>query len=289
MAGYPDPRASPTITPFHVHAYLFGGSSRTLAGADPTECFTSLPAPADCVFHHHVHSFTPSSLPQAFGAANGAPQYLPGSLSASVWQQLGDAGVGGAPGITGRVLHAAGAMGNQLYVYGGVTAQGPVTELWAFNLFSETWAMVAPSSPAPAAGRVTGEVVGFHFYVYSQPPLGASTPGQLWRWRPAASAGGAPAAAGGYSAAFAAGHTAGIVIGILTGLANLYCLGLLVAHAGVSVLPEWAERLPGVGPLLAGGARARGAAPGFYSASGAAASAGGVQASGGGYAPPPDL
>lgn len=134
VAGYPEPRCSPTITPFHYRAFLFGGASRTLAGADPTECFRLLPAPADCLFHHHVYGFTPSSLPQAYGAANQMPNYYPNSLSASVWQQLGDAGINGAPGITGRVEHAAGAMGNQLFVYGGVTAKGPVSELWAYNL-----------------------------------------------------------------------------------------------------------------------------------------------------------
>jgi hypothetical protein len=306
VAGYPDPRVSPTITPFHHRAFLFGGASRTLLGADPTECFRSLPAPTDCFFHHHVHSLTPSSLPQPFGIPNGMPQYYPNSLSASVWQQLGAGGVNGLPGITGRVQHAAGAMGNQLYVYGGVTAAGPVSELWAYNLvricarappasllsalltapslfkqFSETWAMVAPSNPSPPLGFSAGEIVGSFFYVYSQPPLGSGTPGSLWRWRPAMAS--VPSSSGsGYSSALANGHTAGIVIGILIGLGNLYCLFALVGNAGVSLVPEWTGRLPVVGQYFGGGARG---APGFYSSSNA-----GVNAAGpGGYAPPPDL
>lgn len=159
VAGYPDPRVSPTITPFHSHAFLFGGSSRTLAGADPTECFRLLPAPADCIFHHHVHSFTPSSLPQAYGTANSMPNYYPNSLSASVWAQLGETGVNGAPGITGRVQHTAGAMGNQLYVYGGVTAQGPVSELWAYNLVR--WRPLTPLL-SPRAPRA--------FIIHAPPP-----------------------------------------------------------------------------------------------------------------------
>jgi hypothetical protein len=155
--------------------------------------------------------------------------------------------------------------------------------------------MVAPSSPSPSLGVVTGEVVGSHFYVYSQPPLGSGNPGTLWRWRPALTAGPGGAANGGaYNSATANGHTAGIVIGILTGLANLYCLVALVGNAGINLVPEWAERIPLVGPWLSGaggGGFPRGGPSGFYSANGGGGpgAAAGVGAAGGGYVAPPDL
>ena len=145
--------------------------------------------------------------------------------------------------------------------------------------------MVAPSNPSPPRlGMATGEVVGSHFYVYNQPPLGSTDAGSLWRWRPAMAA--PPAASGGYSAALATGHTAGIVIGILIGLGNLYILFALAGNAGASLVPEWAGRLPVVGALLGGGGGR--SAPGFYTA-GAPAVNSAAGAAGGGYAPPPDL
>lgn len=142
--------------------------------------------------------------------------------------------------------------------------------------------MVAPSNPSPPLlGMATGEVVGSHFYIYNQPPLGSSDPGSLWRWRPAMAP--PPAASGGCSAAIAAGHTAGIVIGILIGLGNLYILFALAGNAGASLLPEWAGRLPVVGAYLSAAGGGRAAAPGFYTASASAVN------TAGGYAAPPDM
>lgn len=54
-------------------------------------------------------------------------------MPASAWVRFGENGANGGPVPAGRVEHTAGAMGDQLYVYGGVTATGISNELWAYR------------------------------------------------------------------------------------------------------------------------------------------------------------
>ena len=137
-------------------------------------------------------------------------------------------------------------MGNQLYIYGGVTAQGISTELWAYNLVSQTWALVAPSSPAPGLPAGAGTTIGSHFYVWTQ-DRASSAPGQLWRWRPAPPSGFPQrSSSSGYTDATAAGHTAGIVLGLLLALGNLYVLARLAQNGSVDLLPGVISRLLGM-------------------------------------------
>jgi hypothetical protein len=181
--------------------------------------------------------------------------------------------------------HVAGARGDQLFVYGGFTASGATTELWAFNLISQSWAMVTPSSPAPGAatdlGYGVGAFLGRHLYHYAQaansngPIPGA---GQLWRWAPAASSGAAPAPEASSSANMAIinGHTAGIAITVL----------LCTAILAVSVLS--AQQL-GALPLGLGdccGASRKSVPSGFYVTSNSPNRA--AAAVNGGYVAPPD-
>ncbi len=284
VPGYPAPRIGSTITPFHTHAFLFGGVSRSDPAADPGECIYArdpTTAPKDCFFHSHVHGVQPSGMAGAVVVNGVIPDTSGLQLPGTQWAQWGEGGVDGKPMISGRADHTAGAMGNQFFVYGGVTAPGVRTnDLWAYNLVSQTWAQVtAPNGPP--LGYAVAQVIGMSYFVLSQnadfprpgQPSAPPAPAALWRWRPAFGAGGGAAAASnaGYSAAVASGHTAGIVIGILTGLANLYCLVALMGNAGVNLLPEWAERIPVVGPYLAAGGSPRKGPAGFYPTSSGAA------------------
>jgi hypothetical protein len=159
----------------------------------------------------------------------------------NAWVRLGENGANGGPVPAGRVFHTAGHMGDQLYVYGGITAAGPSSELWAYNLVSQAWGQVQPSMPAPPTGSFgVGTVVGRHLYLFIHQRDNGLAPiadgsGALWRWAPAQLG---PPAAGG-AAPVNSGHTAGIVIGILIGLGNLYFLVLLVQNAGVSMIPSF--------------------------------------------------
>jgi hypothetical protein len=110
-------------------------------------------------------------------------------MPANVWVRLGENGANGGPAPAGRVSHTAGRMGGQLYVYGGVTATGLSSELWAYNLVSQTWGQVQPSTPAPPTGSFgAGTVLGLHLYLFflsSSGPSPVDGTGTLWRWAPA--------------------------------------------------------------------------------------------------------
>ena len=121
-------------------------------------------------------------------------------------------------------------MGDQLFIYGGTTALGTTTELLAYNLVSQTWAVVAPSSPAPSImsdiGYGAGCLVGRHIYQFVQSIDSSGSPmpntGQLWRWAPSAGGGGGGGGGGGAAAAETPpALTAGVAIAVLVGIANL--------------------------------------------------------------------
>ena len=100
-------------------------------------------------------------------------------------------------------------MADQLFIFGGVTAAGPVNDLWAYNLVTLTWAQVAQSgSIPPSLGAPAGLFIGRWLYVYS----GSNTNNGLWRWT--SSTGGPPPQAAS-STISTAGLTAAAVISIL--------------------------------------------------------------------------
>ena len=148
--GYPGGRAGYSWTPFQVGAVMYGGVSRTLAGGDPRECIRPTPPattpPADCFWHQHVYGLLPGrGIPLQILNSNGF--YPPGTcqvpvpscqcpkggcITGSSWLQMSLTGADGGPVPAGRALHSAGSMGDQVYIYGGVTAAGPVlNEMWS--------------------------------------------------------------------------------------------------------------------------------------------------------------
>ena len=222
VPGLPSARVGFTLLAFNVGAMLFGGVALlpgAPAGSNPYNCFgAAFIALGFCDFHSHVHAFLPH---------NRAP--VANSVTGAQWLQLGGDGANGGPAPTGRFEHAAGAFGDQMFVFGGITALGPVSELWAYNLHSQTWGRVAPSSPWPSAGFYgTGAWLGRSFWILAAPGGGRPPPGQapqpnqLWRWSPGGGGGGGGGGAqAGAAPGVNAGTAAGLAVAILVGLANL--------------------------------------------------------------------
>jgi hypothetical protein len=227
----------------------------------------SNPAPSQCFFHHHVWAFLPG-VNDWFTVLNPStrPPNVPSPYGQNAWVRMADVGANGGPVPAGRTEHVAGNLGDQLYIYGGFTATGPVTPqdaLWTYNIVSQTWSNIyTPGGNVPPTGQgifQSGTFVARHLYVWQENYFG-STEGQLWRFQPNAMLPAPAPVLAPTPASTNAGHTWGIVIGILIGLANLYFLWLLVQNAGVDVLPSSLSAcIPSMGGRSA-------AAPGYYSA-----------------------
>ena len=283
VAGFPPGRVAYSWAVFGTVVLLFGGVSLSPSappGTLPNVCFSPAAA-ALCDFHSHVWAFSPGNP--------GPPGEL--SVTANQWARLFPNG-GAAP--AGRFDHIAGVLGDQMFVFGGTTAAGASTELWAFNLPAQAWGLVRASSPAPFGGRSTdagypvGSFIGRHFYVYAQSIDAASGEplpgtGALWRWAPAlggGGGGGAPAPAA-TPATLGAGPTAALMMGLLVGLANLGLLALArwPALGDVAVWGGGGGCLRGLGGW---GARPSGGGGGGFYTSAASA----PPPTGGAYAPP---
>ncbi len=261
-AGVPPARIGYTWTPFEVGAVMYGGVSiENTPGLNPYACFISSNANL-CHFHQNVWAFLPGN--------KGQPS--PNSITGASWVQLAEVGANGGPVPAGRFEHTAGNLGDQLYIFGGVTALGLSNEMWAYNLASQTWAQVTATTPWPINGQVaSGLMLGRHFYQYISAPRGSTgqNGGQLWRWAPSASSG--SGAGAGPAPALHPGAVAGIVIGCLLGLANTVLLIAVAANAGAlpsSCVPAWPAK--------------SGASAGYYSSSAPTVVSGGE---GGDYAP----
>lgn len=103
---------SASFTGYGTIATLYGGVSRNDNG-DVGACYSPATS-APCYFHQSVWMFLPGNKVAAVGSITGAN-----------WVHIGDAGAYGGPPPAGRMEHIAGAIGDQLYVYGGTTATGP--------------------------------------------------------------------------------------------------------------------------------------------------------------------
>ena len=136
--GLPPGRVGYSVTTFGLGLVIYGGVSippPNARGYLPDVCFDPTQSSL-CDFHDSVWVFLPG---------NHAPSA--GSVSAANFLHLGQ----GGPAIpAGRFDHTAAGHTDTLYVYGGTTAKGTTNELWSYSLISETWAQVAPSSPAPS-------------------------------------------------------------------------------------------------------------------------------------------
>jgi len=207
--GVPTPRIGFTWTAFGAHTVIMGGLTPPV-GSVMTTCIQT---PSLCQFHGSIWFFAPGNI--GTPTANG--------VTGNAFQILAEAGAYGGPTPAPRCFHAAGATGDQLYVYGGLTANGFVNDLWAYNLVSQTWAQVTQTSPWPSNyNRGAGVMIARAFYVYAWDGKYNS----LWRWFPVASSGAntSPAAA---SDAPHPGTVAGLVIAALLGVANLVFVVIL--------------------------------------------------------------
>ena len=173
--GFPLARVGASFTAFNVAAVLFGGAF----SGDPLDqdaydvCFPPwppAPGPPPTVPNCFLLSETWLFLP-----GNTAPS--PGSVTQNNWIKMQTSGFNGGAAPTGRFQHSAGYMGDQLYVFGGISLSPPgsswpitfSTELWALNLMTSTWVQVAQTTPWPerAGGWFsTGLVLGRSFYIY---------------------------------------------------------------------------------------------------------------------------
>lgn len=259
-------------------AALFGGVSLAPgapAGMLADACFSPSNA-AYCIFHQSVWAFLPGDKQAGAGAITGAN-----------WLHLNEGGAYGGPVPVGRFDHTAGIMGDQLFVYGGTGASGPLDEMWVYNLVSQAWGQVAPSQPRPSAinsdlGYGLGVVMGHHVYRFVQAadPVSGSplaNTGALWRWTPAASSGAStPPAA---ELPMHPGAVAALTIGVLLSVFNSALLVMLTRNAGA--LPDFLSGLCS-GYRRPGGSRA--GPDGFYASSSSDAPSLGADAL---YAPPP--
>jgi len=237
LAGFPPPRVGYTLTAFGTVMVMFGGVSLLTSappGTLPEICFT--PASATfCQFHSDVWLFTPG---------NPGP---PGEITVlpSQWKALAPGGAAGPP--TGRFDHVAGAISDQLFVYGGTTSTGGVSELWVYNILTQSWAQISPSFPAPDTsgsdvGYGVGLVLGRHLYRFAQnvdkfgEPVSGS--GELWRWAPVAISPPSSSPCASPASVTSTGLTAAVTLALLVGLANLALLLALARHSSLLDFPS---------------------------------------------------
>jgi hypothetical protein len=229
VSGMPPGRVGYSWTDYAVGMVMMGGVTVNTPGLLPDICFDPTQS-SNCFFHRAVWAFVPGQ--------RGVP--AAGSITGGAWILLAEAGAYGGPVPTGRFDHTSAAMGDQLFIFGGTTATGTSTEMWVYNLVSQTWALVTRSAPWPSAstdiGYGSGIGIGRHLYQVVQfvdPTSGYPVPNtaQLWRWAPSASSGNSPAAAADPPVHPAV--SAGIAIGCLLGFANLAFLVVLAQNAGI--------------------------------------------------------
>ena len=252
-------RSGYTWATFGTFVLLFGGVSLqpTAPPGTPLEaCFDPASARQLCAFSSEVWQFTPGN-PGPVGSLAVTP---------GQWALLGGGGAptGAGPSPSGRFDMVTGVISDQMYVYGGTTATGASTEMWAYNAITQVWGLVTPSLPAPDAaalndvGYGVGTWLGRHFYRFRQSVSASGDPlpgtGQLWRWAPSATGSAAAAAPtcpapAAISAAAYTAHSWGLAIGILVGVFNTYLLVLVVRNSALDVLAlcKGAAALVGLG------------------------------------------
>ena len=175
-----------------------------------------------CVLLQEVWLFLPGNTPPA-----------PNSVAPTQWVGLQTSGYNGGPVPGGRMQHSAGYMGDQLYVYGGITYAGVSTDLWALNLITASWVQVQQTSPWPTRGggfQSTGLVLGRSFYLW-QTPTFPGDQGSLWRWEPS-SAWSPPSSGVTFNNETTAAVSAGFALAILLGIANLAFVIILWRRGG---------------------------------------------------------
>jgi len=234
-------RAAFSLNTYSATIYLFGGLTRALPGPTGPDPVCKLPGSA-CVVYNDLWLFQPGLMSSVL-----SDQLCKGGNCG--WRMVG---VNGASIPPARYGHAAGVLADNLYVFGGVDANGNFfSDLWVFNIEDRVWTAAQSSFrgitglPSPQTFFPSMSVVGHHLYVEMTGDAGGHA---IYRWvpeapavptptpstpSPAPSTPSAPSSGGSSgSEAIAQGHTAGIVIGVSVGLANLALLYVLFVRTG---------------------------------------------------------
>jgi hypothetical protein len=125
---------------------------------------------------------SPSSVPTPTGAIT--PTGVPTPVDALAWTQITQATAGPAA----REDHTWTVIGDQAYLFGGRTEDGPANDLWAFNLTTNEWHELRPSGPAPEPrfGHTATAVPGVGLVIWSG--QGAGFFDDIWAYDPSVDA-----------------------------------------------------------------------------------------------------
>lgn len=139
--GIPEARAGFSWHAFGIGAIMYGGIlllPNAPAGTSIMSCF-SPQTNQYCYYHSHVYGFYPGNSPAGI---------QPNGITGTSWYQFPMNGAYNGPVPDGRFEHTAGQMGDQLYVFGGITAKGLSNgEMPASSSFC--CACLIPLTPSP--------------------------------------------------------------------------------------------------------------------------------------------
>jgi hypothetical protein len=247
--GVWSPRGAFSLNVYSATILLFGGLKRQENVAPPpgTQNICTVPG-SNCQVFNDIWMFQP-------GIATAPQDINTCGASNCGWSLVQVTGAAVPPP---RFDHASGVLADNLYIFGGATADGTfLTDLWLFNIEDSVWRAVT-SSFQGTDGFVNGafppqlwapsmSVVGHNLYVeMTGDGRGAGVPGNaIYRWVPEAPApSGASGSGNDNASSIATGHTAGIVLGLLLGLANLYLLVRIAKNNSIDIIAN---------PLASGG------------------------------------
>lgn len=187
-AGMPMGRSGHTFTVYSDDVVLFGGR----AGDGVT-------------LLNDAWEFTPGNA--------GAPATA-GSLGSAAWTPLASTG---AP--PPRYGHAAAIIADELYIFGGQGAAGPLADLWVLDIGAGAWSAVTTSGATPLASPLASGVFLGHYLWLAASGATPSGAVSLYRWtatqQPPGSGGAAGAGASVTVILPEAGIQAGLVLTIL--------------------------------------------------------------------------
>ena len=229
--GVFSPRGGFSLNVYSATIFLFGGLKHDLPpNFDPTGKPDPICANAgsNCVVFNDLWMYQPGLIQQPLDVNLC-------SNSTCGWSLVS---------VTGNTLppprygHASGVLADNLYICGGVDANGNfLTDLWVFNIEDGFWTPATSTFrgmsalPTPQTFFPSMSFVGHNAYVEMTGDAGGHA---IYRWVPEAPprSGGNNNGGSGDYAAISSGHTAGIVIGILVGIGNLALLAILFARTG---------------------------------------------------------
>ena len=162
-SGSPAPRNSHTMVSVGHELIMFGGFSHNI---EKSGAWTQCPPEDKCIFYDDVWSLRlPSKIDQ-------------GDVE---WKQL-------APTDehrpVGRWWHAASAVGDRMYVYGGLSSTGVVlSDVWSYSPSVNVWRVLAANPMGGSYGHSMSVMAG-SLYIFGgfTKPAWAGRTSQLWRY-----------------------------------------------------------------------------------------------------------